>query len=202
MKFFSEKEKDKSCNEFINIKDIREDCLYTKDNKVIAYLKIEPINLDLLSIKEKQQLIKQISSELSSETKELKFFSIARPIDISEMIDDLQNYILETNDQKQKDLLKKQMKECIKLTLTGVAVQRQNYLMIWENENDYAKKDLLKRANDLINKFAGCRIKSTILNEQQIIQLCSSFTNMNWAYKEDADCEDYIPSIEMLRKED
>ena len=38
-------------------------------------------------------------------------------------------------------------------------------------------------------------IKTEILDEQQIIQLCSSFTNMNYAYKEDSDYEDNLPMI-------
>ena len=57
------------------------------------------------------------------------------------------------------------------------------------------EKDLLKRAMELTNKFATCNIKTEILDEQQIIQLCSSFTNMNYAYKEDSDYEDNLPMI-------
>lgn len=48
---------------------------------------------------------------------------------------------------------------------------------------------------ELTNKFATCNIKTEILDEQQIIQLCSSFTNMNYAYKEDSDYEDNLPMI-------
>lgn len=197
MKLLKQKENIKSCNDIINIKDIRNNFLYTKDNKIMCYIKIEPLNLDLLSNKEKQLVIRQLSSELSSETKEMKFFSIARPTDISTIIEDLQGYISIGVNQKQKNLIKKHINECVKLTLTGDAVQRQNYLIIWQDINDYAEKDILKRAMDLVNKFANCKIKTNILEEPQIIQLCSGFTNMNFAFKEDADYEDYIPIIRM-----
>ena len=62
-------------------------------------------------------------------------------------------------------------------------------------EHKFKEKDLLKRAMELTNKFATCNIKTEILDEQQIIQLCSSFTNMNYAYKEDSDYEDNLPMI-------
>ena len=53
MKLFKLKENNKSCNDIINVKDIRNNFLYTKDNKIMCYIKIEPLNLDLLSNKEK-----------------------------------------------------------------------------------------------------------------------------------------------------
>lgn len=198
MKFldiFKSKEKIKTCNEELNIKDIRNNFLYTKDDIVMCYLKIQPLNLYLLSKKEQELIIRQLSAELSSETKELKFFSIARPVDVGDLIEDLQEIANNCLDQIQKDLLKKHINETVRLTFTGEAVERQNFLIISEPMSDYAEKDLLKRSMELINKLANCNIKSEILEEQYIIQLCSGFTNMNFAFKEDSDYEDYMPII-------
>lgn len=189
------KSETKTCNEEINIKDIRNNFLYTNDNKVMCYIKIQPLNLYLLSIKEQEQIIKQLSAELSSETKEMKFFSIARPVEVGELIEDLQDKINNSINQIQKDLLKKHINETIRLTFTGEAVERQNFLIIWQDISDYAEKDLIKRAREIVNKFANCSIKAEILEEQYIIQLCSGFTNMNFAFKEDSDYEDYMPTI-------
>lgn len=189
------KPKLKSCNEEINIKDIRNNFLYTNDNKVMCYIKIQPLNLYLLSNKEQEQIIKQLSAELSSETKEMKFFSIARPVDIGGLIQDLQDRANNSLEQIQKGLLKKHINETVRLAFTGEAVERQNFLIIWQDVNDYAEKDLLKRSMEFVNKFANCNIKSEILGEQYIIQLCSGFTNMNFAFKEDSDYEDYMPMI-------
>ena len=189
------KAKIKTCNEEINIKDIRNNFLYTNDNKVMCYIKIQPLNLYLLSNKEQEQIIKQLSAELSSETKEMKFFSIARPVEVGDLIQDLQDKANTSLDQVQKGLLKKHINETVRLTFTGEAVERQNFLIIWQDISDYAEKDLLKRAMELVNKLANCRVKSEILEEQYIIQLCSGFTNMNFAFKQDSDYEDYMPVI-------
>ena len=185
----------KSGNEELNIKDIRNNFLYTQDNKIMCYIKIQPLNLYLLSNKEQEQIIKQLSAELSSETKEMKFFSIARPVDVGDLIQDLQDRANNSLDQIQKALLKKHTNEAVRLTFTGEAVERQNFLIIWQDYNDYAEKDLLKRAMELVNKFANCSVKAEILEEQYIIQLCSGFTNMSFAFKEDSEYEDYMPSI-------
>lgn len=185
----------KTCNEELNIKDIRNNYLYTNDNKIMCYIKIQPLNLYLLSNKEQEQIIKQLSAELSSETKEMKFFSIARPVDVGDLISSLQDMASISLDQVQKALLKKHINETIRLTFTGEAVERQNFLIIWQNYNDYAEKDILKRAMELVNKLANCSVKAEILEEQYIIQLCSGFTNMNFAFKEDSDYEDYMPMV-------
>ena len=194
-KLFKSEKKEKPCNEEINIKDIRNNFLYTNDNKIICYIKIHPMNLYLLSIKEKNSVKNQLAAELSSETKAMKFFSIARPVEVTNVLDDLRNLQNESINQVQKMLLRLHINDILKLTLTGDRVERQIFLIIWQELNDYAEKDLLKRAMELCNKFAVCNIKTEILNEQQIIQLCSSFTNMNYAFKEDSDYDDFMPII-------
>jgi len=192
---FKTKEKIETCNDELNIKDIKNNFLYTKDDNVMSYIKIQPLNLYLLSNKEQELIIRQLSAELSSEIKELKFFSIARPVDVGDLIEDLQEIANNCLDQIQKDLLKKHINETVRLTFTGEAVERQNFLIIAEPVGDYAEKDLLKRGMELVNKLANCNVKSEILEEQYIIQLCSGFTNMNFAFKEDSDYEDYMPII-------
>ena len=46
------KNKNKSLNEFLNIKNIDENFLYTLDNKVITFIKVYPINTELFSEEE------------------------------------------------------------------------------------------------------------------------------------------------------
>lgn len=195
MNIFDKEQKVKCCNDEINIKDIRNNFLYTKDDKIISYIKIQPLNINLLSEKEQEQIIKTLAGELSSEIKEMKFFSISRPVDVGDLIEDLRKIQNESLDQVQKTLVNKHINESIKLTFTGDAVERQNFLIIWQDITEYAEKDILKRAMDLVNKFSSCNIKSEILEEQYIIQLCSGFTNMNFAFKEDSNYEDFMPSV-------
>ena len=125
----------------------------------------------------------------------MKFFSIARPVEVTSVVDELRNMQEDCLNQVQKKLLRQHLNDLLKLTFTGDRVERQLYLIIWQDVDDYAEKDLLKRAMDLSNKFNTCSIKTEILSEQQIIQLCSSFTNITGTYKEDSDYEDYMPII-------
>ena len=92
-------------------------------------------------------------------------------------------------------ILKKNINETLKLTMTGEVIERQNFMIIYEQYTDNAEKDLLKRAIDLINKFENCDIKAELLDENLLIQLCNSFTNINYVFKEDTEFDEKIPYL-------
>lgn len=193
---FRKNQKFKTCNEEINILDIRNNTIFTRDDYLIMALKIYSINMQLFSKRELNQKVKEITTELAGDLKEIKFFSISRPTDISKLIDNLREQLSETEIQKQKTLLKQSIRETIRLTVTGDVVERQNFVTIFAKNSDIAEKELQKQAMDLVNKFNNCGIKAEILNEQELIQLCNSALNINFAFREDNDdIDDKIPYL-------
>lgn len=195
--FGKEKERQKSCNEEINILDIKNNAIYTRDNYVIMALKLNSINIQLFSKRELNQKVKEITSELASDLKELKFLSISRPVDVTELVEKLRNILGKSEMQKQKNLLKQNIRETIRLTITGEVVERQNFITIFAKNNDIVEKELLKQAMDLVNKFGNCGIKADILNEQELIQLCNSTLNINFAFREDNEFDEKIPYLQV-----
>ncbi len=75
-----------TANEFINVRDVRERLLYTKSGHVFAYIRIQPVALELLSEREKRNKIATFSSEFSNETTPYKLFAITRPIDVTGLL--------------------------------------------------------------------------------------------------------------------
>ena len=196
--FKSKDKRQKTCNEEINILDIKNNTIYTRDNYLIMALKIYSINMQLFSKKELNQKVKEITTELAGDLKEIKFFSISRPTDISKLIDKLREQLNDTEIQKQKTLLKQSIRETIRLSVTGDVVERQNFITIFAKNSDTAEKELQKQAMDLVNKFNNCGIKAEILNEQELIQLCNSALNINFAFREDNDdIDERIPYLKI-----
>lgn len=195
---FKKKDKDtvlSTAQQEINILDIKNNLIYTRDNLIIAILKINSLNMQLFSKKELINKIKDITSELSTETKEFKMTSIARPVDVGSLIDFLRNILNNSTDSVQKRLLRENIRETLNLTLVGDAVERQNLLIISEVLSDNAEQEIQKRAREIVQKFDNCGMKLEILNDQYLIQVCNSFTNMSVATKEDSDYQDYIPHL-------
>ena len=189
---FKKKDKEKTCNEEVGILDIRNNYIYTRDGNVIAGIKIYSINTQLLTDREKENLINDLSAELSSEQDDIKYFNIARAVDISPLQEYLSELIGTTDNAIQKRLLKTHLKEVQRMSLNGEIVERQSFIMINSKRTDNCEKDLLKRCMELSNKFERCDIKTEILDEASLIQLCNSFLNMNDAYREDSDIEDRV----------
>lgn len=189
--FFNNKEEN-TCNEEVGILDIKNNYIYTRDGYVIAGIKVYSINTQLLTEREKQNLIVELSSELSSEQEEMKYFNIARAVDISPLQDFITELISTTDNTIQKRLLKTHLKEVQRMSLNGEIVERQSFIMINSKRTDNCEKDLLKRCIELSSKFERCDIQTEILDESSLIQLCNSFLNMNYAHREDNDIEEKI----------
>ena len=184
-----------TANTEINILDIKNNLIYTRDNLVIAVLKISSLNMQLFSKKELLNKVKDITAELSTEVKEFKITSIARQVDMGALVHDLRKMLNITTDAVQKRLLRENIREMLNLTLLGDVVERQNLFIIQQEMNDTAELDIKKRAREIVQKFENCGIKLEVLNDQYLIQVCNSFINMNIATKEGLDYQDNIPIL-------
>lgn len=178
-----------TANKFVNVKDIKDRYLYTRDGHIIMYIKINPISIDLFSEREKIQLCKTLTAELSSEQKPFKFLAVSRPVDISPLINEYTAIISSTSDQKQKDLLRNEMIVMSNYALSGDVVERQFYIMLWEKYEEDIERDLSKRCYELVSKFQTGNICCEILKEQDIIRLCNLVNNPAYSNVEDVEYE-------------
>ncbi len=203
MLFFKKEEKKnskinpekKTANEFVNVKDIRDKFLYTLDGNVITYIKIHSISIDLLSDREKRQLSRTLTAELSSERKMFKFLAVSRPVDISPLINEYIEILSNINNQKQKELLRNEMMVMSNYALSGEVVERQFYIMLWEKIESDIEQDLAKRANEMVSKFENSNIRCEILKQQEIVRLCNLINNPTYTYIEDVEFARTFPIL-------
>lgn len=184
----------KTANEFVNVKDIKGKYLYTRDQLVLCYLKINPISIDLFSKSEKQQLVKQLTANMSGIQHPFKFLAVSRPVDITPLISEL-SAALATSDPKQKELLKQEILEMTTFALSGEVVERQFYIVLWEKADEGAEKELLVKAKDFAGNLGDCGIGCEILEQQDIVRLCNLINNPAYMHLEDTD---FTPSIPIL----
>ena len=82
-----------TAQQFINVRDVKDRHLYTKDGLVLCFLRIHAISIDLYSKSEKNNLIRQLTAELSDIQYPFKFMAVSRPVDISPLISDMQGML-------------------------------------------------------------------------------------------------------------
>lgn len=174
-----------SSNIFLNIRDVRNNFIYTIDDKVISILKIFPKNCKLMSKDEKLAHATTLTQNFASELQPFKLYFTNRPVDLQKN-QDFQAQLMDREVNSEKfALLNKRSKSFGMLSITGKALESEAYIEIFEKNHEYAEQELMKRLNDLKLKFTNSGYKTEILEESSIIQLIQGYTNPSVAYFED-----------------
>lgn len=189
--------KEKSANDFVNVQDIKNSILYTRDGYVFSYIRVAPIALELVSEAEKQVIIKNLTVELSTEQKPFKFFAISRPVNISALVDDLMDSYMVAETSQQKEILMNGIDTINGFAMSGDVIERQFYFILWEKYYDGVNNDLLRRANEFCTKISTVQKNVSILSDSEIVQLCNLFANPSYSHLEDGEV---IPSLPILRR--
>lgn len=189
------KNKNKSLNEFLNIKNIDENFLYTLDNKVIAFIKVYPINTELFSEEELENKMDSMSVEFSNEQYPYTIFVIPRKVDISDYVKEQEKLKKNIQDEISIKIVEKRIIAIHELVADRNIIENEFYLYIWEDDSDNVKEKILKRANNWKKRFKDCGFETELLEKTQIILLAKSFTIPEFARKESVDYDDGIVRI-------
>ena len=187
--------KNKSLNEFLNIKNIDENFLYTLDNKVITFIKVYPINTELFSEEELENKMDSMSVEFSNEQYAYSIFVIPRKVDISDYVKEQEKLKKNIQDEISIKIVEKRIIATHELVADRNIIENEFYLYIWEDDSDNVKEKILKRANNWRKRFKDCGFETEILEKTQIILLAKSFTIPEFARKESVDYDDSIVRI-------
>lgn len=189
------KEKKQSLNEFLNIKDIKDNYLYTLDGQVILFIKVFPINIELLSDDELEVKMDANSIEFSNEQYPYKIIVIPRAVDISEHIREQEELKKTLDDEVCIKIINNRIIATTEIVENKNIIENEFYIMIYDNFKDNIENELNKRANNWIKRLKNCELKSEVLEERDIILLIKSFTIPEFARTEGTDYADNIVKI-------
>ena len=194
IKLFQKNKNTQSLNQFLNIKDIKGNYLYTLDEQVISFIKVNPMNIELLSDKELETKMDFASIEFSNEQFPYKIIVIPRAVDISDYIreQELRNKL--TNDVC-IEIINNRIISTTEMIENKNIIENEFYIMIFDANKDNIEIELNKRANNWISRLKNCGLKSEILEERDIILLVKSFTIPEFARTEGTDYRDNIVQI-------
>lgn len=189
------KNKIKTLNEFLNIKDIDENFLFTLDEQIILFLKILPINTDLFSEEELEFKMDSMSIEFCNEQYPYTIFVIPRKVDIADFVNEQQELKKQVQDEVSIQIVEKRIIHTHELVADKNIIENEFYLCIWDKFNENSKENLIKRANTWRKRFKKCDFETEILTKPEIILLVKSFTIPEFARKEGTDYRDNIVKI-------
>lgn len=170
-----------TANEFVNVKDIKDNFLYSKAGYLFGYLRVFPYNLDLLSKEERELNTQTLSSSYDGDRKSFDYLSFPREIDLDGYKNALkERYQAELNSLSKRQLLTIMMQVAQKLSTSGENFEHQHFIKLWQkigNHEPEARHDLFVRLEEFKNRYAAVGIITEILSEQEIIKLCNLFGN-------------------------
>lgn len=192
---FLKKEEEQSLNEFLNVKNIKENFLYTLDGQVIQFIKVEPINVELLTDDELESKMNFSSIEFSEEQQPYKILVIPRAVDISEHIEEQEELKRKIDDDVGIEIINNRIISTTEIVENKNIIENEFYIMIYDSYKDNIENELMKRANNWINRLKNCGYRSDLLYEREIILLIKSFTIPEFARSEGTDYDDNIVQI-------
>lgn len=172
-----EDKKTKTANEWMPIADISKNIAYRKDGKLLGILKIEPVNISLLSAREKKRKISMLSEILNGETEPIQIFCIGRPVDLNSYIDYLNDKVKSEVDFTRKMVLKNYLKESSRIASNGEITERRFYMIISQGEGAKAERELKERLSNLVARLEGAELRASICEDDEILDMFSQFSS-------------------------
>ena len=160
---------EKTAQEFVNARDLGENCMYTIDGGIFVAIKIEGLCLELYNNGEQYSISKQLSAGLSKVKYPFKYLSVSRPIDISKAMDDYANLYDQAIGGK-REILKEEMIEINEMVMSGETLERQHYIIVW-NYGAEAENDVIRKAREIAKVFNDAGINADIIDKNGITKL-------------------------------
>lgn len=187
-----------TAQDMTNIKDIRNNYLYTQNGLVMMYIKVHPINHDLYSEREKKHLTRRLSAQFAGDRSPFKFFAVSRTTDISPLLADYEQRRTNTGDAVRRRLLRDEMSALAEFSLSGDAVERRFYFCIWRAVGEQVEKEISNRANEFVSRFQNAGIIAEIIDDREIAQLINLLHNPAYAQSNVIDSLSFKATIPQL----
>lgn len=185
----------KHVQEFMNVVDIRDAFIYTKDDYLIGFLQISGRKTDLLSVREKAALTHQMTAEVAAISSAWQILAVSQPEDNSALIGQYQE-MMDTTNPIRKKLLREAIRYQNELLLSGENMERQFYLKLWEYQKDGAEKELMERLNQFARCFDISGYSCEIVGREEVIRLCNLVHNPSAVLYESDELTSGLPRLE------
>lgn len=186
-----------TAQEFVNAKDLGENCLYTLDDMIFAAVQLEGLCLELFSRNELKALSRTLSTRLSTIHYPYKYLAVSRPVNISKALQEYEELCMSADGGRRK-LLKNEMAELADMVMSGETLERQHYIIIWNKVNLEDARDIAKRAGELKKILEDSGMQAAVLDKKGYVRLCNLVNIPAYVHMEGTDIEE---TISVLRAE-
>lgn len=163
---------------WLPVKDIENSHLKRKDSMNVGIVKLESINLSLLSKSESKKIIRALSEILNGFEFKYQWFTMPKPVDLDGFINGLEEIKSNETDFIRRKILEEDIRDAAIMASDGEAMDR-HYYFIHELEGANAQDEniLLKRSQEIAEELSGAGIGARVCDDQEIRDVLFIFLN-------------------------
>ena len=170
----------KTANSIVNVMDIDENFLYTKDGYLIGFLRLGNINIELLSMDELNIMTQRLAMSFEEDRQDFDYFTIQSQVNLDPNKDFLKEKHQETDDIGKRKGINLMLQEMTRLSTSGENFEHQHYIKVWKKIGTNVKdtqNDLRVRLGEFRERHTQAGIPCMILKDKDIIKMCILFGN-------------------------
>lgn len=176
---------------WIPIQDIDHYHMVRKDKWYVTGIMVYPTNIDLLSLRERNSIIRNLQQVINGLPTHFQFFCVGRPVDLDGYIAHLEQLKANTTDPIRKKILQSQIKEAAQTAISGEALETLFYIL-FASQN---KSELLEQVKQILVKMKNKGLNGHICDHKELMDMNFIFTHpVQAAYERMPEfTKDYIP---------
>jgi len=175
-----------TAQEFLNVEDISDGILYSKDGYLFGYLSVRAGDNQLLSEDERATLAQNHTSAISTGDNEpFQILSIPRTVDTMNMIEYMAEKRKHTSEDAKLRLINGEISALQEMAREGTK-EPMIAIKCWEKASRGADAVLKKRLKELQAKLSEYQVSVELMNDQEITYLCKVFADLT-TYQDSAD---------------
>jgi len=134
-------QKEKTVQDLIPIRNIYNEMIETKDNKLIKVLDISAVNMSLMSHSEQAEVYEGYENFLNTIDKNLQINRVSTPVNLKDYITDLQAKLEKIDNPYKRKILKSYIWYANNLQEDREMIRRSRYIVLDESFTDEKSKD-------------------------------------------------------------
>ncbi len=184
----------RTAQELINVEEIHGKILWTRDKYLFAYIQCRGADNSLLSDDDHGSVTETITMALSEQTEPFQILSIPRTVDTQGMLLKLRGLRQETDSDTRLKLLNGEITALEELAEDG-AKEPMLIVKLWIPAARNADRVLMERAAILVSRLQNNGVGAAILDDDQILALCTIYAELGVWQQEDTDDSGDIPYL-------
>ncbi|CAI8917601.1 hypothetical protein [Priestia megaterium] len=134
-------QKEKTVQDLIPIRNIYNEMIETKDNKLIKVLDISAVNMSLMSHSEQAEVYEGYENFLNTIDKNLQINRVSTPVNLKDYITDLQTKLEKIDNPYKRKILKSYIWYANNIQEDREMIRRSRYIVLDESFTDEKSKD-------------------------------------------------------------